>query len=131
MVPKRKNSDAAFSARPSRKKTSSLAEVNASYTPEALLVCTGRPIRNTRASVNYNLFDTEEIGDDIESPDKDPKRKIKRPKLKVKEYSDSGVLTDGDNDQSESFVTPSELDMSSGQFLSSNQFQSGAPDSED
>jgi hypothetical protein len=119
MAPKRKNPDAALSARPSRKKTSPPARVSASHTPEAPLTSTRRPTGSTRASVNYSLIDIEDIDEDrmvIENSDREPMRKTKRTKIATKEDSNRDVFLASDNDQLDAFATPTGLDMSSAIF---------------
>jgi site-specific DNA-cytosine methylase len=129
MAPKRKDSDAAFSARLPRKKTSPPAEVSASHTPEAPLASTRRSTRSTRATVDYSLLDTLDLDDDlldIEDSDEEPKRKSKKPQLNTKEDSDSDDFQDSDNEQSLSSATPSVLDMASDHSSSPDQSESGS-----
>ncbi|KAI4852875.1 hypothetical protein E4T44_01205 [Aureobasidium sp. EXF-8845] len=130
MAPKRKNPDASFSARATRKKSTPPTEVSASQTPEAPMTSTRRPTRSTRASVNYSLIDTEDIDDDIEGSDEEPKRKTKRTKSNTKEDSDSDVYSAPDDEKSDSSVTASDLDMHSDQSSAPDQSESDASDSD-
>jgi site-specific DNA-cytosine methylase len=128
MAPKRKNPDASFSARAPRKKLTQPTEVSASQAPEAPMTSTRRPTRSTRASVNYSLVDTEDIDDDIEGSDEEPKRKTKRTKINTKEDSDSDVYLASADEKSDSSVPLSDLDMHSDQSSAPDQSDSGASD---
>jgi hypothetical protein len=114
MPPKRKDSDAAFSARPPRKKSSPPAEVSASHAPEAPLAPTRRSARSTRSTVNYRY----EVPSDAEDSDIDDRMAV--------DDSDEDHFTTSEDEQSASSMAPSDLDVSSDHSESPDQSEYGS-----
>ncbi|KAI4733939.1 hypothetical protein E4T50_15516 [Aureobasidium sp. EXF-12298] len=114
MAPKRKHTDAAYSARPPKKRTPPSARLNAPQPPGSPPAPFRRSARSTRAVVNYKTFDTENLDEDpMDVADSD---------------NDNFAVSDGE--QSKSSVAPSDLSMSSGHTSSHDQSDVGTSGSD-
>ena len=114
MAPKRKPLDATSSARLPKKRTPPSARVSTALPLEAPLPSTRRSARSTRAVVNYDLFDTQDLDDEtVDTAD-----------------SIHDEFVNSDDEQSTPSTAPSDLVMSS-DHSSSEQPEYDGSDSDD